>query len=38
MLLFKECEDEVKTGVFFTRYRVIDIKDEEFELFVEGLG
>ncbi len=34
---FKEFKDEVKSGTFPTRDKLVDIKDEEFELFMKGL-
>lgn len=34
---FKEFIDEVNSGAFPTRDKLIDIRDEEFELFMEGL-
>ncbi|MFC2017295.1 3-methyl-2-oxobutanoate hydroxymethyltransferase [Chloroflexota bacterium] len=34
---FKEFKDEAQSGAFPTRDKLIDIKDEEFEFFMEGL-
>ena len=34
---FKEFKDEVNSGIFPTRDKLVDIKDNEFELFMKGL-
>ena len=34
---FKEFKDEVNSGIFPTRDKLVDIKDNEYELFIKGL-
>lgn len=34
---FKECKDEVESGAYPARDKLVDIRDEEFELFMKGV-